>query len=310
MKKNILIFLGFFLSLAGFVAAEERGGGFASSGFSGGRSESSVSPRLRSIGVRSVPRRFSQRSQLFSSRNVRNLSLPSQGPRGESFHASVIAPRFMSSSLVRNNMISINNAGFRASINTYNARENIVGRYYWHNYNGNNFCHYYDRWGCNWYGWNCGAGFYWSCWWGNNWWWYDPIAFRWCYWYDGWWWWQNPDNVTEVDVYNNGDYVPSDSEQPQNLEGTQVPAVKASSLSNDFNSKDRTRMVKLVGSSRDAFLYDTTETPAFKAKYLASGVKEVHFSNATAEKPLQIMLILKDDSFELYDANGDPVGNN
>ena len=69
-------------------------------------------------------------------------------------------------------------------------------------------------------------------------------------------------------------------------------------------------MVKLAGDSNDAFLYDTTATPSFKTKYLASGVTDVRFSNTANGKPLQIMLGLADGSFELYDADGNAVGNN
>jgi hypothetical protein len=48
----------------------------------------------------------------------------------------------------------------------------------------------------------------------------------------------------------------------------------------------------------------------FKAKYLASGVTDVRFSNTDNGKPLQIMLSLSDGTFELYDADGNPVGGN
>ena len=324
--RNTIAFVVFAFCLTGLVSAQERGGGGrvggggsdfsggdrgAGSSYSGGGSGSFVSPRLRSLGVRSVPRSFTNRSQLFSAGNARSLSLPSQGPRGESFRASIVSPRSMNSTMVRNNMASVNSTGFRSQIRGFNARENVVGRYYWHNYNGLNFCHYYDRWGCNWYGWYFGSSFYWSCWWGNYWWWYDPSYYRWCYWYDGWWWWQNPDNVQEIDVYNNGQYVPSGSEE------TQAPETQAStgnapapSQIQTFNSKDGSRMVKLAGDSGDAFLYDTTGTPAFKAKYLASDVTDVRFSNTNNGKPLQIMLSLSDGSFELYDADGNAVGSN
>ena len=320
MKKITFVFLIFSLGLTGFALAAERGGGGSgsgfsgggfSSGYSGGRSGSFVSPRLRSLGVRSVPRSYTNRSQLFSTGNNRNLGLPSQGPRGEAFRSSFVSPRAMNSTMVRNNMASANSIGFRSQIRGFNARENVTGHYYWHNYNGLNFCHYYDRWGCNWYGWYGASGFYWSCWWGNNWWWYDPAYYRWCYWYDGWWWWQNPENVQEVDVYNNGEYVPSNSDE------TQVPETQAATENSPaqsqiqtFNSKDGSHMVKLAGNSHDAFLYDTSEKAEFKAKYLASGVTDVRFSNTDNGKPLQIMLSLSDGTFELYDADGNPVGGN
>jgi hypothetical protein len=244
------------------------------------------------------------------------MGLPSSGPRGGSFHASVISPRAMSSISVRNHMAVVNNAGFRDQIVGYNARENVVGRYYWHTYNGSNFCHYYDRWGCNWYGWYFGSSFYWSCWWGNNWWWYDPAYYRWCYWYDGWWWWQDPANVTVTYVYNNGQYVP---EQPQEQAQTQnsdeaslvasAPAQNAKPLTiKTFRSKDGSRMVKLAGSGNDAFLYDTGANPAFKAKYLASDVQSAKFSKS-ADGSTQVTLMMKDGSNELYDADGNSVSN-
>jgi hypothetical protein len=232
-------------------------------------------------------------------------------------------------------MSLVNSGGFRGQIGYYNAHENVVGHYYWHNYNGNNFCHYYDRWGCNWYGWNCGSSFYWSCWWGNYWWWYDPAYYRWCYWYDGWWWWQNPADVTVTYVYNNGQYIP---EQSANVQGAQqqgaqdnsaqsqsapapdssyssvppeeetsaaVPTVEPLSIIT-FRSKDGSRMVKLAGN--DAFLYDTTATPAFRSKYVASNVTAVRFSKAS-DGSLQITLVLKDGSTQLYDADGNTVAN-
>jgi len=322
MKKVTFVFLAFSLGLTVFALAEERGGGGrgggsnfsggdrgSGSGYSNGGSASFVSPRLRSLGVRSVPRSFTNRSQLFSAGSGRNLGLPSQGPRGESFRASVVSPHAMNSTMVRNNMARVNTLGFRSQIRTFNARETMVGHYYWHNYNGSNFCHYYDRWGCHWYGWYFGSSFYWSCWWGNYWWWYDPAYYRWCYWYDGWWWWQNPDNVQEIDAYNNGEYVPSNSGETQTSE-TQSSTSIAPEQIRAFNNKDESRLVKLAGDSHDAFLYDTTSTPSFKAKYLASGVTDVRFSNTDNGKPLQIMLGLADGSFELYDADGNAVGNN
>ena len=322
MKKISFVFLAFSLGLTVFALAEERGSGGrgggssfsggdrgSGSGYSNGGSASFVSPRLRSLGVRSVPRSFTNRSQLFSAGSGRNLGLPSQGPRGESFRASFVSSRAMNSTMVRNNMARVNTLGFRSQIRTFNTRETMVGHYYWHNYNGSNFCHYYDRWGCHWYGWYFGSSFYWSCWWGNYWWWYDPAYYRWCYWYDGWWWWQNPENVQEIDVYNNGEYVPSNSGETQTSE-TQAStgAESAPAQIQSFNSKDGSRMIKLAGN--DAFLYDTTGTPAFKAKYLASGVTDVRFSNTDNGKPLQIMLGLSDGSFALYDADGNAVGNN
>jgi len=111
--------------------------------------------------------------------------------------------------------------------------------------------------------------------------------------------------VTDVYVYNNGEYVPSNDQ-----EGAPAPAAGFVSQIRTFNSKDGTRTVKLAGDSNDAFLYDAGQTPAFQPKYLASGVKDVRFSNTSNGKPLQIMLGLADGSFELYDADGNTIGGN
>lgn len=231
----------------------------------------------------------------------------------------------MSSSLVRNNMALVSGGGFRNRIASLNAHENIVGHYYWHNYNGLNFCHYYDRWGCNWYGWNCGNSFYWSCWWGNYWWWYDPIYYRWCYWYDGWWWWQNPDDVTVTYVYNNGQYIPEQSgqntDQQSASSSSQPPANDASNYSTVpeqeenstqaiaikiFRSKDGSRTVRLAGDSNDAFLDDTSGRASFKSKYLASGVTGVKYSKAS-DGTLRITLSMKDGSSETFDKDGNSL---
>lgn len=260
------------------------------------------------------------------------MGVPAFGPRGGSFNASVVSSRGMSSSFVRSNMAVVSSGGFRNQVAALNVRENVVGHYYWHAYNGLNYCHYYDRWGCNWYGWNCGAGFYWSCWFGNYWWWYDPGYYRWCYWYDGWWWWQNPNDVTVTYVYNNGQYIPeqsvasqqgqqqaaSDSDEQQAAPAPessyssvppeeQVSAAPPISVKM-FSSKDKSRMVKIAGASKDAFLDDTTATPSFKSKYLASGVTSARFST-DADGEVLITLSMQDGSSVLYDGDGNPVSN-
>jgi hypothetical protein len=76
----------------------------------------------------------------------------------------------------------------------------------------------------------------------------------------------------------------------------------------DFKSRDGSRTVKLFGE--DAFLYDTDQDGTDnKPVYLASGVKEVKFSKSSAWKPMQIMLILNDGSFEMFDSDGNPYNN-
>ena len=117
--------------------------------------------------------------------------------------------------------------------------------------------------------------------------------------------------MTQVYVYNNGNYVSSGSQETQADTQENLASLQGNlSQINTYSSKDGTRTVKIAGDTHDAFLYDTSETPAFKTKYLASSVKEVRFSNANNGKSMQIMLGLADGSFELYDADGNSIGNN
>jgi hypothetical protein len=145
--------------------------------------------------------------------------------------------------------------------------------------------------------------------------------------------------VTVVYVYNNGQYVPANSgdttittttvtnPSPSGstayTEAENPPAPETAVNSNagisqpaaanpinpattaSFPCKDGTRTVKII--SGDAFLYDTVagET-GNKPVFLASGVKQVKYSNPGNGKPLQIMLVMTDRSFELFDSDGNP----
>jgi len=209
----------------------------------------------------------------------------------------------------------ITGGAFRAQIGIYNLNERIVGNYYWHTGNGFNYCHYYDRWGYHWYGWYLGNSYFWTRWYANNYWWYDPTYYRWCYWHDGGWWWQDP-NTTSIYVYNNGSYMPTDSgvNVNVNVNGNNGPGASSAQppVSNQgqgagktFYSNDGTRQVKVVGN--DAFLYDTSGQNSFKPIYLGSNVTSVKFSNTNNGKPLQVMLMLSDGSFDMYDGQGNPL---
>jgi hypothetical protein len=96
-----------------------------------------------------------------------------------------------------------------SGVNGYNRTETGRGQAYWHNWNGNPYCHYCDNWGCNWYGWGCGAGFFWAQYYADYWWWQDPWTANWCYWNDGCWNWADPVDNT-VYIYENGNYVPAE----------------------------------------------------------------------------------------------------
>jgi hypothetical protein len=286
------------------VSRHEGGGndrGWSRDGGAGsyGRQNSRTSNVVRSTEVRnrteirrsprSVPKQF---HRLNVAREHSVLQLPKRGPGGEAFHGSMVSPRKMNSSAVRSQMAGITRGNaFRASMNRFNSVETVRGHYYWHSFNGYHYCHYLDPWGAHWYGWYGSNGFFWTRYYGNYWWWYDPLAFHWCYWDDGDWWWQDP--YTNVVYVENGG--PSDS-GPSRDDSAQGYV--------QYQSRDGSRTVKMVG--QDAFLFDTSGDDNFRPVYLASGVGKVEFSYSNDGKPHQIMLVLNDGSFKLFDDQGQP----
>lgn len=207
----------------------------------------------------------------------------------------------------------------------------LRNHYYWHNWNGYNYCNYWDGYGNCWYGWNCGAGFFWTQYYGGNWWWYDPWWGNWCWWDNGNWWWENPATTT-VYVYNNGNYTQADSSNdgdddsaasnsddyggpvygdnsPQgqpSVDNGSREANQAGSNGNalvDFLSQDGSVKVT-VSAEGDAFLYRMkNDKPSGKPVYLDSNVEEVKFSNS-GTKNEKILLIFKDGSFTTLNADG------
>jgi hypothetical protein len=225
---------------------------------------------------------------------------PHMGPADHPIDAKVFAPRAMSGRVVQSHMNTIvNSSTFMSQINVNLAHENRANNYYWHTWNGINYCHYYDNWGYHWYGWYLGSSYFWTRWYGNNWWWYDNAYDRWCYWHDGGWWWQDPYHVNVIYVYNNGNYSPINSNPAYDN-----PDGNPNGGQTVYQSNDGTRKVKVMGDGQDAFLYDTSNSPSFDPIYMASGVREVKFSDTSNGGPLQIMLTLGNGSFEMFDAYG------
>lgn len=236
--------------------------------------------------------------------------LPTNGPVGRS--AALVSPGKMNMTSVKSRMASI--AGSKAFLGRaaiLNKTEIGKNQYYWHTWNGNNYCHYYDRYGCNWYGWYCGNWFFWTQFYGGNWWWYDPWFDHYCYWWDGGWWWQDP-MTTTVYAYNDGDYDPAGSNSEGNSGNYNAPSpapqdlsqntVKGEDDSVDFVSKDGGLKVK-VTSKGDAFL--SGREVSTKPIYLDSDVADVKFSksdNGTS----RILLIYKDGSFKIFNSDGTP----
>jgi len=266
---------------------------------------SSIVPsRLKSLGVKNMPHSVLNTQMPDVGRNSPQLVYPRVGPTGTALHAVAVTPR-TNAAFVRTHMATfMNNRSFMSNVNGFNRTENQAGRYYWHNWNGSQYCHYCDGNGCNWYGCYDGGNCFWGCYYGDNWWWFDQAAADWCYWDQGNWWWQNPYNVNQTDLYDNGSYTPADDSQASAATSENADAAAAPII---FRSKDGTRQVKITGQGEDAFLFDTATPPAFQPVYLASDVANVIFSNSKNGQPTRIAVTLADGSFDLFDDQGQPV---
>jgi hypothetical protein len=195
------------------------------------------------------------------------------------------------------------NAGTVRNIQDQQRSEVLPNHYYWHNSNGVRYSHYYD--GHNhWYGFYHGPTFYWTRYSGSRWWWYDPLRSRWDFWWDGFWWWPGAGGAPYVYVDNNyypyedpGVTVEHVQEQPAPASMPEPGSGKTS------NSPDNSRMVQLDADGQ-AFLYDHSKTPPTFIKYLGQGVTQTRFSGGTAGAPLQVLVEYKDNTFALFDADG------
>jgi hypothetical protein len=267
----------------------------------------------RQRGIRELPQRVVARNDYIRTTRDRSvIQRPDRDWQGRAISARAIDRG--DDRVVVNHMSRISvNATVINNINLYNTRETRVGHYYWHYDNGNRYCHYRDRWGYRWFGWYVGSSYFWTRYHSGRFWWYDTSFDRWCYWHGGRWWWQDPYRVNVVYVYDNTRYVqavsddemdvglPEDADDDEFTEGKTNVRV--------YNSKDETRMVKVIGRDQEAFLYDTDGSESFRPVYLGNRVKEVRFSNRNIDRPLQVMLVFKDGSFELFDSRGKSMGD-
>lgn len=232
------------------------------------------------------------------------LNFPRSGPDGAALHASAVSPA-NHPAFVRNHMSAfIKNAKFSGQVHAFNYSENRMGHYYWHRWNGWDFCHYFDGY-YNWYGWYDGGYCFWNCYYGSLWWWYDPYWSHWCYWRDGDWCWLDP-ATRVVYVYQDGSYQPDNganpnNDQPVESDGNNSPVQEQSGGLVAFHSPDGSLLIKILGNG-DAFLYKPSN-PDFKPVFLDSNVSDVKF-RSPSQGPLKVLLILKDGSFEVFSANG------
>jgi len=238
----------------------------------------------------------------------------------------------MNGAVVRSQMSVVARPQLTAQISVYNRTEVVPNHYYWHTYNGWNYCHYYDPYGYHWYGWYVGNSCFWSRYWSGHYWWWDPAYYHWCYWNDGWWWWQDPANVNAVYVYDNGNYVnaasvgetasadaPSNAPSGEGMDSSNSngqpgpdPADSTAktlppvSVDKVLNSKDGTRQVKIIGG--DAFLYDTVASDNdSKPVFLSDNVQSVKFLPTKNGNPPGVAVTLTDRTVQTYDSEGNLV---
>ena len=88
-----------------------------------------------------------------------------------------------------------------------------------------------------------------------------------------------------------------------------TPAPSEPEAKTEFYSEDGSRLVKVFGENREAFLYDATEEePKFLA-FLAAGAETVQFSS---DGPLTVLVTVAAEdgtkSFKLFDAAGREFG--
>jgi hypothetical protein len=261
-----------------------------------------VRKSLSKIGVKTEPSHITERSEMVTSDRAHStINYPTTGPKGEAIRGSLVNPRKFNSPAVRAQMSLVNRPAFSQQIGRLNASENVNGRTYWHSGNGFNYAHYVDNSGHHWYGFYGGNQYFWTQNYAGRWWWYDTGFNRWCFYNNNYWWWQDPYHLGDLYCYDDDSYIPANSADDQIVVNGTEGANEAV-----YKSPDGSRMVKLVQSDGDAFLYDTAAVPTFDPIYLASGVQNVQYSNPNNGRPLEIILTLNDGSFDLFGADGRP----
>jgi hypothetical protein len=264
--------------------------------------ENFVNKRLQKIGVKAEPGYITKREEVIhTDRQHSMIAYPKIGFDNHPLRATAFSSRNFNDKAVRSQMSLIVGASWNNRVIGFNHNETTVGRYYWHQDKGFDYCHFIDNSGYHWYGWYTGGKYFWTRNFNNRWWWYDTDFDRWCFWNNGFWWWQDPYHIGDLYCYNDTEYIPLNSS-----EDDVAVTVPENSSMQTFKSPDNTRLVKVVAETNDAFLYDTSNPPQFSPIYLASGVKDVIFSDTNNGKPLEIILKLSNSSFDMFDGYGNP----
>ena len=318
MKRNMLSALtvaaaALFLIGAGRDGGDSHGGGGNSHG--GGQRSSAPSP---SAG-RSAPSTGRSPSTVYRRQRVEvpRASMPAAANVVRDQSRAVYPSRNESGARITqraaaappaHHLAVVQNSAVVRNVQAQQRTEVVPNHYYWHNDKGMRYSHYYD--GHNhWYGFYHGPTFYWTRYHGDRWWWYDAGRGRWDFWWDGFWWWPGPGGAAYVYVDNNyypyegaGVTVEQAEEQPA---PASIPAASAAGGAGGPKvSPDGRRMIQIVGADEQAFLYDKTASPPTFMKYLGSGVTQVRFSGGSAGTPSQILVEYKDNTFALFDAEG------
>jgi hypothetical protein len=262
-----------------------------------------VRKKLQKLGVAKIPYPLTKRSQLLDDDRAHSIiRTPRKGPGHQLLTATALSPREYNDQLVRGPMSLIDQDDWRKAINQWNLTETKPNHYYWHETKSFNYCHYLDTSGNQWYGWYAGNNYFWTRCYGDLWWWYDTDFNRWCFWSEGWWWWQDPYHVGDLYFYNGDQYIPCNSANDQ-------VEVTTAAISNPVSivSPDSTRLIKILGTEQDAFLYDTNVPAAFKPMYLASKVQKVLFVDPGDGGPYEIDLTLADGTVNFFDLQGNPL---
>jgi hypothetical protein len=167
---------------------------------------------MHDLGVRNLPPPLEHRQRLDADASHSVIVWPKAGPHGRALRADGFVTReHMNEAFVHEHFRAlVQDPVLLTNVRRFTVEERVGGRYYWHRWRDQDFCHYYDPWGYHWYGWYLGPRFFWTRYYNGGWWWYDPLRIRWCFWYDGFWWWQDPFNISLTYVYNGSDYVPGD----------------------------------------------------------------------------------------------------
>ncbi|HTB34104.1 MAG TPA: hypothetical protein VK842_04530 [bacterium] len=256
--------------------------------------------KLASLGVHNTPKPITDHAHLMVSDRAHSvIHLPEHGPGDMHLNQHVVVMAHFNASPMRAHMSLVARPESMHRFSEREGMEHERDHYYWHDEGGYRYCHYYDPYGYNWYGWYVGDSCLWVRFYADRWWNYDRDYDRWMYWNDGRWWWQDPSGV--VYLYNDGEYIPTQPVvQPGPAFSDAVPSARGS-----FDSPDGSRRVKLVtDGSGDAFLYDTTDPPAFSPVYLGGQVQAVRFSDTSQGQPLEIQLTKTDGSVAIVDQFG------